>query len=357
MKKIIIGILVSLIFFACSEKKKNSYKQENIRISDSLMPCKELSIEKVELPEEFAASRYYVISDSILLIVHDKAPDPYYVSIVNMNNMEIINQLYMRGNGPNDLLSIFAYINKDYVCIEDFTKSIIMHIKTESLLSKSFKYPSQTKIKDTYGGFNWINDTTIVITNGWYYEEMIKNDSVPELLYLDNNGEYIQNYPKTKSGIFSANYSGGFLATNKEKKVFYYAKKTHPEIIFYKDTMPIKIYYGPDEDNTEFQLEQNTILRFKDNYHYYYYDYCASTNNVFFKNLRSHGKVGENPLEKEKQTTEIFRLDWDGNLIGRYKIRGKNLAGISFCEETNTLYVTSYDEVEERTLYKAVLPN
>ena len=56
-----------------------------------------------------------------------------------------------------------------------------------------------------------------------------------------------------------------------------------------------------------------------------------------------------------KNTAEIFRMDFEGNITARYHCKGNPIISMSFCEGSNTLYITGWDEVQENTLYRAKL--
>ena len=92
---------ICLIFFSilsCNEKKE--VNTDDDEFNDVNTPCKILNYEKVLFPDdlEFMDSRYYVCNDTILLVLHDKKPDPYYLSVVNLNNFEVINRMFYRDN-------------------------------------------------------------------------------------------------------------------------------------------------------------------------------------------------------------------------------------------------------------------
>ena len=87
--------------------------------------------------------------------------------------------------------------------------------------------------------------------------------------------------------------------------------------------------------------------------HYYNGAYCDDEN-IFVTNRRNHKcKDVENYVEIEKEKREIFRLDWDGNIIGRYSAKGKNIVRLSYSKNSNTLYLWVYED--ERSMYKAKL--
>ena len=53
---------------------------------------------------------------------------------------------------------------------------------------------------------------------------------------------------------------------------------------------------------------------------------------------------------------ELFRFDWDGNLIARYSLGGKHLyGGITYSKSSNTLYFCILDDDGECYMYKAKL--
>ena len=58
--------------------------------------------------------------------------------------------------------------------------------------------------------------------------------------------------------------------------------------------------------------------------------------------------------ETENNTREIFRLDWNGNVIGRYSVKGKQLMHVNYCEDSNILYLW-VSENGGGTMYKAKL--
>ena len=87
----------------------------------------------------------------------------------------------------------------------------------------------------------------------------------------------------------------------------------------------------------------------------YYSLYFADENNVFFANERVLRSVKSRDFNFDKE--EIIRLDWDGNVIARYCLKDqlKQINAISYSEKLNSLYISTYDENDERVLYKAVI--
>lgn len=348
-------LFLSFSFFNCSTK--DGAGNQVVYISDENVPCQLLDYEKVIMPDSmlFAASNFRVCHDSILLVMHEAYPDPYYLSVVNLNNFEVINELFHRGNGPNEVLGLNMYVNDEYLYFNHYVKRSVARVPIDSVVSPDFKYPEFVSVDAFYNGYGWLSDTLIAVTNCLYFNDYGLDKNTSEVFYLDTAGAFVDKYQQLKDGVFAANFSGGCIIANPETGNFYFAKSFSPEIRLYENRNLKTIYSGPDTYKSEYVVDESNYLHFKNNYNYYYFVGCSSRNYVFFANERSHGPVDSPDISFDNG--EIIRLDWDGNVVARYKLKEhhKQVEALSYCEESHLLYVSTFDEDDERVLYKVHL--
>lgn len=368
--KNISSFIIFLITIGCCHSKPQTSEFEVVQLSENtLPPLIPLKLEKIELPEDYTMgiNRCYVYHDSVLLIL--KTGDPYplthLLTIVNMNSWEKIGEYFTRGQGPGELLSAIGFLSNNYLDINCYVTGKIIPFNIDSAIIKGNNYnvnvitPKENIIAD----YCSINDSLIFATNMFYFDgcEKFKTKDIPEFIKIHKNGTLTPEFrinKKTKN--FPGNVTGCELSINKEKKRIICCYHFQPCIKIYDmDLNQIMQINGPEPNDGKYKVEDNGMLYFdydKGTNHYYRQSFCDS-NNIFVLNRRNHNdtSLGSEFIDIEKETTEIFRLDWNGEIIGRYSAKGYEILNTSFCKNSKTMFLYLKNNEGERLLCKAAI--
>ena len=121
---------------------------------------------------------------------------------------------------------------------------------------------------------------------------------------------------------------------------------------------PIRQMSGPEPDDAEYTIVHDNMLFFSEHtgINHYYFQSFHDSNNIFVKNRRNHAdkSYGGVYIEKEKLTSEIWRLNWEGDIIGRYCAKRYDVIYVTYSIASNTIYLW-LDANGEHALYKAKL--
>lgn len=342
-------------------------------IEENLPPVIPLKLEKIDLPEDYTmGASCYVYQDSVLLVVKEGDPKPltHMLTIINMNTGAKIGEYFTRGNGPQEVMYLISRYSSnclDLTCIMTH-KFISFNIDSALLLGdKYLPYIIQAKW-DGIHDYRKFDDTSFLVSSMLYFdgsEEYNSDPSVPEFYKLSYTGNLyptpeITDFDKVK--YFPANVTGGDLLVNKEKQRVVCCYHYRPRIkIFDWNMNLIKQINGPEPDNGEYEVVYHNMLFFNERvgYNHYYFGSNCDDKYIFSVNNRTHNlrfdKPGDSFSVTEKQTSEIFQLDWDCNVIARYSAKGYNIYHFNYSSASNTLYLWLIDENDERALYKAKL--
>ena len=93
---------------------------------------------------------------------------------------------------------------------------------------------------------------------------------------------------------------------------------------------------GPENLNPKYELRTNNHVSFKEGFYQSYPGICTTDSGIFalFSPIRRN---------QNNKSVEIFKFDWDGNLVHRYKL-DKYIHTISVNSKGNYLYGSHFDE-------------
>lgn len=111
--KTIICAALAIGLAACNSQQNTDGKIITLK-EDALPPLQELKLEKIDLPEDYTMGTHvcYVYQDSVLIVVKDNNPFPLrkMITLVNLNNGNIIGEYFSYGRGPGELFNIFSHL-------------------------------------------------------------------------------------------------------------------------------------------------------------------------------------------------------------------------------------------------------
>ena len=358
-------IFLSILFVGCDNKQNSFLPSDKVvyLTEDNIPPLQKILFEKIDISEDLSyASSFYVYRDTLLVLAHN-IPNPYWLTFMNMKGDSVIAQYLKKGNGPNDMLCNFTNMHNNRLLYDGCVTNKLTIFNLDSVLRKGQSYMPQIHwlSNSRYVSFDMLTDTSFVFYNYWYLEnggEKI-NKGVPELVVTGKDANYSYEPPHNVTVVNIV--SGANVLSDINRKRVFVAHHCKPQFtLLNSDLDTLKIICGPEpiekykyEDKGDFGGLWPIL------YNEYTLRSITSDNYIFVWNRRIHNIKREDIDEyRDNHKPEIFKFDWDGNLLARYQdINIDVLHELSgFSEESNTLYLTAWGENNERTFYKAKLP-
>ena len=375
MSNIIFYLLaIALILSSCAKKTANSTSEVVILTREEIPPLQYVEAEQIELTaEKFLCSKFYVYQDTILLAINYDIPNPTFLTMMNLKTGEDLAHYYPQGQGPDEMLSIAGFLDMNYLVVRDFPTRRLSLLNVDSAIIQREKYkPAIFSFKnDNYWYlYCMLTDSTMMVYNRNYAEnagEYNTNEVTTEFFISDLYGNHEDVFvPDT---ILNYTFTGGYIkASQKRRRVFCaYSRFPKYRIIDY-DRNVIKTIYGPDEFENIKIICSDGLNVAVDGCHIYNSAIAANEDYVLVFNSRCINQpawedifnVNEynNALEEmEIENGELYKFDWDGNLLNRYKVKGTGVYSITFSEQDPKLiYFTGYNEDRELCLFKTRLP-
>lgn len=376
MKHSNLLLIASLFALAACEQNLPSDKIF-ILTEENMPPVQTIEVEPVNLPDvdECINARFFVYQDSILLIEQNNDAFPWKMYTMNLNSGGFMGHYLHKGNGPGEVINCFLSLQRNQLMAHDGYKNNLFFFNLDSLMVYGQAYKPKIMQPDILVDYyDFLTDTSLLICNTDYLDMdgRPENATVPELLVTDANGK--TDY-KAPNGIHSAaNLCHTKLATNIKKDRIFLGYWYKPQLTVLDTKLDtVKIIFGPDmRKKSKYKSGHDTKQIIKDNSSQKHVISLLSTEECLFVVLdtvwpkRTPAPFDRNEVIKwsadySKLTMElhleIYKFDWDGNLIARYRQKTGNrivyIAGYS--EPTNTLYVMIDSESGEWKLAKIKL--
>ncbi|MCR5695495.1 MAG: hypothetical protein K6G73_00835 [Marinilabiliaceae bacterium] len=361
MKKLLFALLL-IATIGCQKEQQTSDK--TILLTEDNMPRLDtLYLEKVDLNENILDA-YSFVHKNLIISINSSHPNPYFLTITNLSG-EIIAEYYKKGNGPEEFIGISTQLQDNYLLINDPVSQKIVKMNIDSIATLKYDYHPQINTISTSinRGYAFTNDTSITAYNIGYLAGMTTDPTIPEYIHIDVKTGICDNTAMDEN-FFASGVTGGQLVYSSKENIYMMAFTRRPQIdMLDKNLNKIKTYVGPEENDVEFELRDEWgNLREKDGKISFFFESSTiSENNIFFVNSRTYKVAKPDYRKNEAQYyvdyQEIWRFNSKGDFINRYKVPNTygRLFAPSYCEETKTLYVNSYDEEGELCLYKCSL--
>ena len=366
MKYITCWLLAAVaILFSCSTDinlvKYGHLGNVVFLTEESLPPLQKLNLEKIELPESCMASQYLVYHDSVLIALHVKAPDPYYVTFMKMGTWEVLGEYCKRGQGPGELIGAGSFsLNSNMLKVVDYPGRTTVVFDVDSLLKDPIGYTPKYLKDKKVSIVGCLSDSLFVTFNRYFFNDDVRYASSPEAkeLFLFNDACELRSETSFENDFFTTNVIGGIFAVNRtRRRIIYYRWDIPVYTVYDFDLNPVRWVVGPEQSDQQYMVsedESSNMVYMGDIRNRFAIGSTADGGTAFYGNARAFHHVANREL-MSKNTAEIFRMDFDGNITARYHCKGNPILTMSFCEASNTLYITGQDEVEENTLYRARL--
>ena len=367
-------LLLILLFNLTSCEDKRVFKNNAVILTeDNAPPLQYLEAERIQVPEVECMNSYMnVYKDTILLVMNAENPNPTLLKIMNLSTMQVINNFYPKGNGPYEILGMSGFVDHNQLLVMDIFSERVSIFNIDSALINGESYKPKMFTPNDY---SWVtscvlSDSILLVKNRWYVEDAGQfntNDRTPEFYFYNLNGgreyEFVHN-----SELFNSTANACLVANPKLKQIFCaYNRWPKFKLLDYELKVE-KTIYGPDDF---FAVEYGESVRGGElvvyDYNVYSEDIAANDEYIFVYNKRSKQipeesfasptDVTEACIELSIENGELFQFDWDGNLVGRYKVDGNAFYTLSLSEQDPKLiYFTGYNEDRELCLFKTHLP-
>ena len=366
MKKIIVVITLLLLIISCNNTKKSNEQSEFVELKEeSLPPVQLLKLEKVGLPEDYTMGKTdcMIYQDTILaeIKIADPYPMTHMITIVNMNTWGKIGEYFTRGQGPNELISALSRFSHNHIDIYDYTMGKLVSFNIDSAIMLGYDYkPSiiQNEISRYTAEWCSMDDSLFLSYDKFYFDhdkEFKQHAQIPEFYWFSKSGKITPEFNESdfkKIKAIATNVTGSTISINKDKNRVVCCYAFQPYIkVFDLNMNLLKTISGPDPDDGKYILINGNLIYFDQDEgrrEYYYFATCDE-DNIFVINRRFRKNNDDN--------AEIYKLDWDGNVIARYSTKDVSIRSITtqnYCKSSNSLYLWKNKD-NEGTMYKARL--
>ena len=350
MKNSIFNLIVFLFLVGCQSRNKMNgemcFSRTDFKETKVMGDPEEIVIEDLLYPASFR-----VMYDSVLVVGNQPVCD-FQLELYSLKTLKPIKQLITKGNGPNEMFScaLMLHTNQDKpFYLQDSNTGVCYVTDMKSLMTNAtftpiekFRYSSEV-LNTT--DICLMGDNRYVGYHMWYLED--KNFSSVEsplsyYTYNDNSGKGMQDFP-----YFVASVTGARLFKNPKTGHIWTLDLYRDRVQVYDDSLKVVASMeGPDRFVPSYaKLAVNapvSFVTFEDGLYYAAYtDYYLTDKHLY---LVYQGTKSFNPTKLPP--VEIFKLDFDGNLLCNYKF-DRYVYSISVDSKEKYLYVASRKSVEE----------
>lgn len=345
-------LLVALIIQSCCTAQKES--TENFVFSrEDFKEIKELRApEKIIIDSLLNPATFHIVRDSILIVSNQQNCE-YLLELYSLTTLKPILQLVTKGNGPEEMLSCSACMKSGSApefYLQDWAKKEYYLVHLDSLLKKhklqplmKFKYSSE--ILETTD-LCIADDKHYIAYQMWYLDDKKYGNNLlsPLSLYTINED--------SEKGIndftyFVSSVNGARLFRNPKTNQIWTADMHRDIICFYDDSLrQVRKLEGPDKFKPEYVQKQIdapiAFITFTNDCDYRAYtDYFITDKHIY---LVYEGNKHFDPTNLSP--VEIFKLDFEGNLLCDYKL-DRYVYSISIDSSEKYLYCASRKSVKE----------
>ncbi len=379
--KMATALLLLASMVGCNSEKQNGPFEIVTLQEETLPPVQPLKLEKIDINEDYTMGdpQCWIYHDSVLVVL--KWDDPYplkkMLTLVNLNTGNIIAEYFTNGRGPGELLGALGRLsnNRLDICGCQLGRLVSVNLDSAIMHGNAYKPILINCARNDFSEWGALEDTLFLTVNDYYFDgenALCKaNSQLPEFYWFGKNGKSI---PEYNDSLYEVKYrvqdiSRLTISINKKRNRVVCCNLFRPYIkVLDLDLNPIRKIVGPEPDDGKYVVEEFTSSLFWDNKNYGRNDYYSvpscDDENIFVTNHRTHrykqegndiNAVINGYLKVRLDNAEIFRFDWDGNLIARYNAKGRHIWGFTYSKNSNTLYLQAKGEDGEFFMYKAKL--
>jgi|GEM_PF-2840159 len=350
-RSIIIVLVVSLSSCNTSEKE-----QISIVFSRNDFPkTTVLAGEELQISSDKYVQSFNVINDTIVLARYKKAY-PYYFGLYNLNSGSKFVEFAERGNGPGEFLG-GKYLSNAYnikqpeiIHIIDVITKKVSVFNLDSLLfwPKSHVYlPVQFELPDGVFNFCKLDSSRYVCYNSYYLDDKVFSNNNDMIFLVNTHGKPRQ---IREWKYFTLNVSSGYILISKKENRIIVTDRNKDRIEIF-DTLlnHIRTIRGPDIFEPKYKLRFSNHISFEPGTVEGGFYPCCSTEDYIYHIYR--GRYDFIPNSTKRQPVEIFKLDWEGNLVENF-ILDRFIYTISITGDGKIFYGTSYNSFGDPILVR-----
>ncbi|GAA3557865.1 BF3164 family lipoprotein [Snuella lapsa] len=347
-------IILIILFVGCQKSKVQSIKITK----ESFLDIKKLKGEQIEIKGLLDPFRYHLIRDTLVIVENNQTDDNYF-ELFNIKTKQKILEFGQRGKGPNELLSAQllnnssdSKNNNSQLFVYDVVKRRLSEYNIDSLMRngsqkkiKTMDFPSSVK------SFTYMENNKFICYNSFFLESAdFYNDTEEVFFYSEKDNLSGPDISNCK--FFVSNVTGANILYSAEHNKILVANTHLNKLDFYgKDLELKKSIIGPETAKPEYTfLEKSKMVKFKRGRSFYSYGSGVVSNNsiyIIYTGAISYRFDRPNTLPQ----VEVFKLDWNGNLIKRF-VLDKFIFTISLSNDEKYLYGTSINNKGEIILIK-----
>lgn len=309
-------------------------------------------VQEIVIDSLLYPASFRVMNDTLLVVSNQPICD-YQLEVYSLNTLRPVAQLIRKGNGPGEMLSCAANLHSGLTpefYLTDGMMQTCYAVCLDSLLKdhsfrplSSFCYSSEVLSNSEV--CDWDADH-YVGCNMWYSpDERYDNGcSAPVSVYRKNEKQ--GNSPMSYK-YFTAPVNGCLLFRNPKSGRLWTADMHRDVISVYDDSLNVvSTFVGPDRMKAEYETVQSNLpmafVSFTEKRDLRSYtDYWLTDKHVY---LLYEGTEHFDPMNLTP--TEVFKLDYSGNLVACYQF-DRYVYSISVDSKEDYLYCASRKNVQE----------
>lgn len=348
--KNLIAVIAAALLSSCMPQKEVagdvSFLREDFQTTKELSNPQEIAIDSLLNPAGFR-----VMNDSVLVVVNQPNCE-FLLELYSLNTLQPLAQLITKGNGPGEMFSCALGLHSnasDNFYLQDPNSKTCYIVDLKTLLNsrkfvpdEQFRYSSEVL---PTSDLCLLDDNRYIGYHMWYLDDKQFSKVDSPLGYYqkgEDSGKGMDDFP-----FFVASVNGARLFKNPQTQELWTADMHRDAIRIYNDSLKqIRELVGPDHFSPEYTRRQIdapvAFVTFADECDYHAYtDYYITDKHIYLV------YEGNKHFDmKNLSPVEIFKLDFDGNLLCNYKL-DRYVYSISINKKEDTLYCASRPSVME----------
>lgn len=346
MKKISFCLFLVLLTICSCKKTQDGVPQEHLS-EDILSSAKILKTDTVMNVADFfpAAKCFYHYNDSIIMVFNRGSEQDGFLKFFNVNQKKEVLSLFLKGNGPEELLLPAIEMGSDNLLVRDVQVDKLFSVNVDSLLEDSlYTFPMIKNQNFRISNLCLFNERIVAVNPFTFIDEKqhVEQDCGQKIVTIDDLEDlYTQNHKYNTINVAS---SGELLANNDLKKLVF-ACSGQSFIELYDDELNvIKRIYGPKDLDVRYHISDEGEVVYKGKIPYTYLASCKNDTYFYLYYMGDFWNMDTTTMDEHKGY--ILKFDWDGNFVDSYLI-DRYVYALS-CDKkfkgSEVLYVSVNDE-------------
>lgn len=318
---IFLSIVLCLFLFSCSNDSDtenmedlpiSKFSRSDFQIVDSLF------YDTMQLPKFlYYPMDFRIIRDSLLFTLNRGSEDNEFtfVQIYNLNNLDLIGELFPLGRGPNELLSCrFNQVNNEELLFMDIVSSKVLIFNIDNYFNNQ-KYLKEINVPKYSYYYARLNSDYLVGADSRYGVDQYMNEGVNNRLIKIPINEKRTYEKRFKLDYLVGNISQVEIVTNNSSdSIFVFHTLDDLIEVYDRNLKLMSKIKGPDLFDIKYSVGPNNYVRL-DN-HYYSYFGSTSVNGSIY--VVYFGLEKKN--EDYKTPVEVLKFNSDGTPVGLFKL-------------------------------------